>query len=269
MKTVSVRSFVVRAAGAVAILVSVVPFARLAAQDSAPKSTWDASVTSGVEAYSGAANTSQPSWLWEDAGVRRVAGRDSYGLDGILARRFGQWDRAVAADVYSGITHASYANFHAQLTPSAKFLPSEDLSAEFFQALHNAWEVSAGARRMQYASNGSTIGTLGVARSIGAMYVRARVITLLGGHSATSFGLTGRRYGRTADDFVEGGIGTGREVVSIGANQLYDVRGTSSVYVRGQRYVSRHAGLAATASWTTEQRVASRAGFYVSALARW
>lgn len=268
MKLLRVRTPAGAAALARLLLLGV-PVSASVAQDSAPPSTWNASATSGVETYSGSTGASQTSWLWEDAGVRRLDGRNSYGLDGILARRFGNWDRAIAADVYAGITRGSYANVHAQVTPNARFLPNEDLSAEFFQSLDRGWEVSAGARRMQYAGTGSTIGTLGVARSIGSMYLRARVITLLAARSASSVALTARRYGKTADDFVEAGAGTGREVVSIGPAQQYDVRSTSSLYARGQRYVSRRVGFAATAAWTEEQRIPSRTGLYLSALWRW
>ena len=236
---------------------------------SAQQPLWTATLTSGLEAFTG--DGSLPSsWLWEDARVEHKHGRTSLAAEGVVSRRYDQWDQAAIGDVYAGTTATGYFNVRALFTPSAKVLPSSDLSGELFQGFSNGWEGSVAARRMSYSTGGTTIVSGGIARSFGNEYVRARYVGLVGqGTSAGSAVITARHFGTSADDFVEGGLATGHEVVNIGPNQTYDIRPSTSGYVRAQYFLTPHIGVGGLGSLANQRGIPNRLGAYLNTMVRW
>lgn len=241
----------------------------LAGGAGAQRPAWTGTLTTGLEGFVGDGPV-PPNWLWEDARVEHKNGRTSLSGEGIVSRRYDQWDQALAAEAYFGTTSNGYANIRVLGTPNAHVLPSSDLYGEIFQGFAKTWEGSLALRRMNFATSGTTIGAVGIARNFANDYVRLRYLDLVGqGTSAGSVLLTARHFGADTDNFIEGGFATGHEVVNIGPNQDYDIRPSTSGYVRGQRYATTRLGFGGVASLAKQSGIPNRLGGYLSAMVRW
>jgi hypothetical protein len=57
--------------------------------------------------------------------------------------------------------------------------------------------------------------------------------------------------------------------VSLGANQLNDVRRSTGAYLRAQRFLTQTFGLAGTVTYAQQRSLPSRAGLQLSLVTRW
>lgn len=250
---------------ALLLLMVLVPAGGSAAQ----RPPWTGTLTTGLEGFIGDESV-PPNWLWEDLRVEHKRGRTSLSGEAILSRRYDQWDQAVAAEAYFGTTSTGYANIRVLGTPNAHVLPSSDLYGEVFQGFAKTWEGSLAVRRMNFATSATTIGSAGIAHNFASDYVRLRYVGLVGqGAHAGAGALSARHFGADPDDFFEGGLATGHEVVSIGPNQVYDIRPSTSGYVRAQYFTTPRLGFAAVASLARQAGIPNRLGAYLSAMVRW
>ena len=232
---------------------------------------WHGSITIGAERLDGDQTIWKP-WLSTSARAGRRWSRGSLDLELLRTRRFGLWDNGVAADGYHTLWRNAYGNLRVQVVPNASALPTLDASAEIFQALPAGWELSYGARRMDFGDRPVHLVDAGAARTIGVYMVRAHGTALVprdGSGSAASAALMLRRSGASPDDLVEGGVSAGREVVSTGASQATDIRPSSGGYLRFQRFLSERFGVGATATYSPQRALPSRAGLQLSAVSRW
>jgi YaiO family outer membrane protein len=248
------------------VILLLLPLTAHAQRDSLAR--WALVASAGIEQL---ASDSQSDWVWNVIGVRRQLSRASVAIEGVTARRFDLWDRAGAADVYATLGRRTYVNVRAQFVPDAKVLPTSDIGAEAYHALGGPLEGSVGWRRMQFSTTTSNIASAGVAWTGVNTYLRTRWLGLVrdSGGPVSAFSFTARRFATDITEFVEGGLTMGREVVSVGPDQTYDVRSSTSAHLRAQRYLTRHLGFGATVSMADQERLPRRTGLTITALLRW
>lgn len=142
------------------------------------------------------------------------------------AERFANSDVGGGVDVYAPLWSRAYGNARVLVTPDAAVVPQVDASGELYQALGDAWEVSAGYRHMRFSDNGVNIATVSAARYFPGWYAQGRVSVVPdAGRTGVSYTGVIRRQS-VAERFIEFRGGTGGEVVTVatGQTELRDVR---------------------------------------------
>lgn len=239
-----------------------------AATPSTTASPWIAGVSWGREVMRG----SRPGWPdWSEArlfATRRFE-RGSLGAEVARVERFGSADVAVAVDGYRELWAGSYGHVRVRATPDAAVLPGLDTRLEVFQALPGGWELAAHARAMDFETEDVASFGVGVARYVGAWYLRQITsLSRLAGASAVSGAAVARRFLAPPHEYVEFAGGVGSEVVLVGAGPTLDTRETRFVQVRAQRFVAVRWGLTVGLGYTTFEGAPSRVGASAGVLVR-
>ncbi len=236
-----------------------------AAADTAGRAAWQASLSYGFEDFT----SSWISWQSWDARLERKTASGSIAAEALATTRFGLWDRGGALDTYHLLWRRAYGNLRLGVAPDAQVTPRFDLTAEVFQALPGAWEVSASYRRMSYVGNGVNLWGASFAKYVGNWYVIARGTAVpQGGKLGGGIALLVRRYLQTADDYFDVSAGTGSEVVTLAANN-FAVEGSQFLSARLQRFVTARVGVSVAATYNTQQGIPTRRGLAVGAMYRW
>ena len=249
------------------VLQDTVPVRAPVAPAAAPTSTWHAAASAGTERFSSDQKIWQP-WLTAQASLRHRGRGNALGVEIQRTRRFDQWDQSYVVDAYQSVTSRTYANVRVLVTPNAKIVARNDVSAELYRALSGGWEASVAGRRMEFAAGRTGIVSTSLARSFDAYYARLRAGAVLGNGGAGSFSALLRRA-PDENQLIEAGANVGREVVSIAAGGEIDIRSASGAYARAERYLDRHWGVAVIATLATARNIPSRYGAQLSLLRRW
>ncbi len=213
-----------------------------------------------------------PDWTdWKI--VRALAYRDfdggSLGVELVRTDRFSLVDESATVDAYANLWNGSYVNLQVRGTSDADVLPDWSARAELFQVFGGAWEASATAWRMGFASGDVDIVGGALARYEGNWYLRGRALmSWNAGESAPAFAVSARRILSTRREFVEVSAGTGEEVVVLGAGPVVDLRRTSFVQGVGQQFLTRRLGLSFHASYTTFEDAPSRLALGIGLMTR-
>lgn len=145
-----------------------------------------------------------------------------------LADRFGQTGFQVEADAYPRLSQSLYAYLNLGYSPSGLF-PTLRYGGELFANAGGGWEVSAGARRLDFESTEVTILTGSVGRYFGNYWISARPF-VTPRDDGTSASLQGslRRYFSDARHYVTlyagGGSAVREEVIAAELERLNSAR---------------------------------------------
>ncbi len=235
------------------------------APDTVPAPAWRAALSGGFEAF---ASLRTP-WLAWLARVERRDRRGTIAAEAVLDRRFSLWDAGGAVDVYHVLWRRAYGNVRVVAAPGARVIPRLDASAELYQGVGAGIEVSAGYRRMSYPGGGVDLWGASVAKYAGDWYLRVRGVAVpQHGELGGSLGLLVRRYLGTPDDLVDLSGAAGKEVVTVGPGPLLEVRTSTELALRLQRFVTPRLGLSLTGTYAAEQGIPARTGLTVGVVRR-
>lgn len=179
--------------------------ASLLAATSAAAAEWEALAdysALGKEAGDGA---------WHAAGgaVGARAGNLSAQARAERVRRYDEWGTRLGLDAYAKAWTGAYLNLWMQASPDAAFLPYLDYRVEVFQSLRGRFEVSASFRQMRFEAATVDLAGAGIARYLGAWYVRlSGTIDPLEG-TPWSGAVAAKRFFGDGGDFAEGRAGAG------------------------------------------------------------
>jgi len=236
-----------------------------AAPDTGARASWRASLAYGFEDFT----SSWATWQAWDARLERKTASGSVAAEALATTRFGVWDRGGALDTYHLLWRRAYGNLRLGVAPGAQVTPRFDLTAEVYQGLPGAWEVSASYRRMSYAAGGVNLWGASLAKYAGNWYVIARLTAVpQAGRLGGGVSLLARRYFATADDYVDLSAGTGSEVVTLAADSVAVDR-SQFVAARLQRFLTARMGVSVSATYNTQQGIPTRRGLAVAAMYRW
>ncbi|MFQ6616433.1 MAG: YaiO family outer membrane beta-barrel protein [Fidelibacterota bacterium] len=200
----------------------------------------------------------RPSWHTYAPSIRRDIPKGSVRFVVLRTVRFSQWDDLIALDSYLDLWRRSYGNFYVETSTRPGFLPRLVFSGEIFQGVGNGWELSISYRNMRWTGNPVSIWGGSLAKYVGALYLRGRA-TLVPKASGSTLSVQGfgRLYLDTVDDFVEMGIGLGREV---GSSLESEAFGGESllVSVRGETFLTKRIGVAVSAVYERNSGYESR-----------
>ena len=239
---------------------------------STPTDAVDMEWTSGVVWGREIMASDRPGWPdWSDGRLfttRRFDG-GSLGVELARVKRFGSVDVGVAVDGYRELWSRAYGHLRIRATPDAGVLPGLDVRAEVFHALAGGWEVSANVRTMDFETRDVAVFGGGVARYVGAWYVRqVASVGRLAGASALSGALNVRRFIAAPVEYVELAGGVGSEVVLVGPGPDLDTRDTRFVQARLQRFLAGRWGVMGSLGYTTFEGAPSRIGISVGVMTR-
>ncbi len=227
------------------------------AQDSVAAPHWRAALAGGFESFS----SLRTPWLTWLARVERRDRRGTIAAEAVLDRRFSLWDAGGAVDVYHVLWRRAYGNLRVVAAPGARVIPRVDASAELYQGLGAGLEVSASYRRMTYPGGGVDLWGASAAKYAGDWYVRVRGVAVpRNGELGGSLGLLVRRYLGTPDDLVDVSGAAGKEVVTVGPGPLLELRTTTELALRLQKFVTPRTGLSLIATYAAEQGIPTRTG---------
>ncbi len=228
---------------------------------------WEASLG---HAYASFSSADWSSWQTTTLALRRRANAGSVALEGIRSARFGATDWAGALDAYARLWSGAYGYWRGQLAPGAEALPRLDLQGELFQDFRGGWEVSAGARSINTGDEVVPIYSASVARFAGRWMLRARgSVVPHAGSTGGAGALLLRRYLGSTMEFVDAGLGAGREVVTVAAGPRVEVRATRSVALHAQKFVLGDLGLTAGVEYATFAGIPDRREVSLGVVARW
>ena len=180
-----------------------------------PVRPWTATVQHSAEVFDGARAT----WLEAELSVeRRLAGGAVIASAG-RAERYDQAAGFGGVDVYTVLAPKLYGNVRARLAPGAETVARRDLLAELYLGLPGGLEVSAGARRLDFAEAGATLLLSSATLFRPAGRLRARLsATPTDSATAVAASLTARldldRGAARRRSYVELRGGRGQEVIA-------------------------------------------------------
>lgn len=117
------------------------------------------------------------------------------------ARRFSQSGTLFEVDAYPQFSKSTYAYLNLGGS-SSSILPHRRYGAELFHGFTNSWEVSGGARRVDFGGP-STIYTGSIGKYQGNYWAAVRPwVVDRGGERLNAVSFVMRRYFATADDYV-------------------------------------------------------------------
>jgi len=235
------------------------------AADTAGRGSWRAGFQYGFEDFT----ASRATWQTWTGRVERRWASGSLAFEAEDATRFSLWDQAATLDGYRTLWRRAYGNLRVSVAPGAQVLPRSDVTAEVYQGLAGAWEVSAGYRRMGYAGHGVDLWGASLGKYVGNWYLVARATAVpqsgkLGGGAS----LLVRRYFATADDYVDLSGGAGSEVATLAADSV-TVSATRYLAADWQHFVTPRLGLTLGATWNAQQGIPNRRGLMLGVLYRW
>lgn len=119
-----------------------------------------------------------------------------------LAERFGRSGTQYEVDAYPRLRQGTYAYVSAGYSEDSIF-PEWRYGAQIYQSLPRSWELSVGARRLEFSSSNVTLYTGSIGKYKGNYYTSLQpyVRKVDEGYS-TSGVLTIRRYYSSADDYL-------------------------------------------------------------------
>jgi len=126
-----------------------------------------------------------------------------------VANRFATTGTQFEVDAYPRLSANTYLYLNAGTSSSSVF-PDNRIGAEFFSALPNAWEASAGFRRMVFAGDPVMLYTGAIGKYAGNYWFSLRpFIRFTSDKTSASAGLTVRRYTADANNYFGGRISYG------------------------------------------------------------
>jgi YaiO family outer membrane protein len=241
----------------------------LAAPDTVTAPRWRAGLNYGFEAFT----RDRATWQAASAQLGRRFAHGTLIGELITATRFDLTDRGAALDGYQTLWRRSYGNLRVQVVPDSKVLPRLDVSAEVYQALAGAFEVSAAYRRMQFTHDRANLFSAGLGKYTGNWYLRARTtIVPKSGTTGVSGSLAVRRYLASADDFLDVQVGLGQELITVGSGPNgpdIQVRANRFVALRIQKFVTPAIGVSVGATYNGTDGFPDRRGLSAGASYRW
>jgi YaiO family outer membrane protein len=158
--------------------------------------------------YFGGGSEPEP-WHTASAELSRKARAVTLVARATVAERFGQRGEQFEVDAYPRISPRFYGYLNAGWSPSDIF-PELRLGAELYANAGGGSELSAGARRLEFAEQSVTILTGSVGRYAGNYYFSARpYVTPRDEGTSYSGTLLARRYFSTADSYLTLTVGVG------------------------------------------------------------
>ena len=226
-----------------------VPAVPVSAQAARP---WTASARQSAELF----DDGRAPWLVSEATVERrlaagarAGGARAGGALAVGGGRAERYDRAAAfgvLDGYAGLAPRLYGNVRLWLAPGAETVARRDVLAELYGGLPGGVELSAGARRIDFAGGGATLllGSATLFRPAGRL--RARVSAApTDSATALSAGLVARLdLGRGGDTHVALRGGRSQEVVA-GPDETVALRTAWDLGLDGAVRLGRRATLGA------------------------
>ena len=244
----------------------VLALALTSAATAQPDRAWTASAQHGVEAFDDA----RAAWLSTDLSVeRQLAGGALVATVG-RAERYDQAAAFGGLDAYAVLAPKLYGNVRARLAPGAETVAHRDLLAELYAGLPGGLELSAGARRMDFAEGSATLllGSATLFRPGGRLRARLSA-TPTDSATALAASLTARldldRSPTRRRSYVQVRGGRGQEVVAepgepVGVRTSWDLSVGGRLRVRDRLAVGADVGRI----WDVDlSRLTARAGVFV------
>lgn len=228
--------------------------------------SWESSASFEIQTF----RSVRTDWYRWSVSTRRKFDGGSVAAEISDTRRFDLWDEAAAIDVWKNLWAKSYVNARVQVAYDAEILPRLDLYTELFQGIGKGWEVSGSYRHMDFPGNNADIYAVTLGKYLGNWYFRARASETAGtGGRGASYSVWVRKFLAKEDDFVEVGMGTGREVVSLGERRQAEARENTFYSLRAQYFFSDRVGLSASLGFGEEEKAPRRIGYGLSLILRW
>lgn len=170
-----------------------------------------------------------------------------------VAERFGRRGEQFEVDAYPRISPRFYGYLNAGWSPSEIF-PELRLGAELYANAGGGTELSAGARRLEFATQGVTILTGSVGRYAGNYYFSARpYVTPRDEGTSYSGTLLARRYFATADSYATLTVGAGSAPTEGAQEFELDRVSSRRVGVFGRTPLGRGVGVRWSAGYEREE----------------
>ncbi|HEX8451584.1 MAG TPA: YaiO family outer membrane beta-barrel protein [Longimicrobium sp.] len=171
-----------------------------------------------------------------------------------VAERFGQRGEQFELDAYPRISPRFYGYLNAGWSPSDIF-PELRLGAELYANAGGGTELSAGARRLEFAEQSVTILTGSVGRYAGNYYFSARPYVTPREDEGTSYSATllARRYFSSADSYATLTVGAGTAATESAQEFELDRVSSQRVGVYGKTPVGRRLGVRWSAGYEHEE----------------
>ena len=159
-----------------------------------------------------------------------------------LANRFGTSGAQVEVDAYPRLGAGRYLYLNAGLS-GASIFPGQRFGAEYFTNLPDAWEASLGLRALWFDGAPVTLYTGTVGKYAGNYWISLRpFVRFKPTGTSTSAGLTVRRYGEDADNYVGGRVSFGSspadnvtpDAVARTSSSSFSLQGSSTI---GRNYI--------------------------------
>lgn len=230
----------------------------LRALDRIPSSKpWQASLIADHQSFS----SDREEWLEFRAALKREFPLGSLALEGIRARRFGSWERAVAADGYLNLWKRAYVNARYLGGVSSTFLPHDETLVELFQGFGQGWEASAGHRYFAFNSDRVTRLGAGLGKYWGRWFLRAKVSAVPeAAGTGYSVSESARYYYGTVDDFAELSNANGKSVSD---------KTEFSIAARVQKFFLPYLGAGLFFNYSETESAPAQRGIAFQILSRW
>lgn len=227
---------------------------------------WEAGVVLSAESF---ASRLTP-WQWHTGQLRYRGRVATHAVELFTVRRHARANAGFALEETRALPGRAYVTVRAQFAPGADIIARSDVSAELFQALGRAWEFNPYLRLMSYESGSVPVLGMGVARYVGAWYLRGRVSgARLSGRNGYTTSASARRYfADSPTDLVEASAAVGHEVTTL-SPAVVDLRRTSDLVLRGQKMLTRGLGMSLGFTYSTNESLPDRRGATLGAFVRW
>lgn len=181
------------------------------------------------------------------AGAATLVGRVNW------AERLGRSGAQVEAEAYPRLGGGAYLYLNAGYSGAAIF-PELRTGAELYGPLGNAFEGSAGARRLWFEASSVTILTGSVAKYAGDYYVALRpYVTPRDGETAFSGSLLVRRYFGGPESFATVVVGGGSAPSEAPLEFEVERLGSARLSLWGRHPLTARLGLRWSAGWEREE----------------
>lgn len=232
------------------------------------RGAWSASFAQSVDVPS----SSAAPWLVSRLGVQRRYASGAVMVEGGRVERYGRSAAFGAVEVYHTLWRGSYGYGRLLLAPQAVTSAQSDGAVEVFQSVPGGWEVSAGGRRLAFASEGAWLATASAATYLGPWIARARVVTTVGrGAPVVSPSVSVRGLADPASPLVprlEVAAGQGREVLASPQGERVGLRRSWFGMIRGEWRLTPAVGVNLGITYARDAG-AARPGGEVGVTARW
>jgi len=213
----------------------------------------------------------RPSWHRAEALLLRRFRKGSVIAKAIRARRFEEWDEALALEGYRDLWNGAYGHLRLQYAFSPQALAAAEVYAELFQSVGSGWEVAGTYWLRDYPGETLHLAGLGVGKYVGRWYLRAKTLLIpQAGEVGVAQLLRARRYldGASAREFLDLQAGLGRSVELVGPGPRVEIARTYFVTARLQRFVTRHLGFSVGTAYS-DVKFYARRGVTAGLLVRW